>query len=259
MSEGSPGPERTRPSPSDFFHAHLVPQVLSVLISDDRHEGKPPIPALLDLLVAAMVSGDRVLMLRLGAEIRRLHVPAAVVVDTYLPAAVDRVGARWHDDEIDILTATIAFARMQTLLRDLGRGWHADEMAGSGGAVLMLVPDSDQHTLGALLATTQLRRRGVSVTVSLSASPLELDRLLAKARFDAVFISVANVSSLDSVAKLVKIAKRPGGAVLPVIVGGAVPVALSGVRDVSGADLVTRDIAEALAFVGLGARTEAAR
>lgn len=257
MSGTSPDTDWMRRTQADAFRAQLVPQVLSVLTSDDRHDGKPPIPAVLDLMVSAMISGDRAALLRLGAECRRLHIPASVMVDLYTPAAVNRIGARWHDDEIDILTATIAFARIQTLLRDLGRGWRADDLAGSTGSVLMLVPDTDQHTLGAMIATGQMRRRGVSVTVALTSNPLSLDAMLEKAAFDAVFISVGNVSSLDSVAKLVKIAKRSGNAALPVIVGGSVPVAQSEVQDVTGADLVTQDVRGALDFLALGARTGA--
>jgi len=259
MAGMSSDSDQSRLSPADFFNARLVPQVLSALVNDGRHEGKPPIGAVLDLLVNCMLSGDRSAMARLTAECRRLNIPSEVVVDTYLPAAVDRVGARWHDDEIDILTATIAFARMQTLMRDLGRTWHADDLTGASGAVLMLVPDSDQHTLGALIATGQLRRRGISVTIKLTSSPLELDATLAKSRFDAIFVSVGNVGSLDSAAKLVKIAKRPGNSALPVIVGGSVPVALSKVLDVTGADHATRDVAEALGFIGLGVSSKATR
>lgn len=240
-----------RRAQADAFRAQLVPQVLPVLTSDDRHEGKPPIAAVLDLMVSAMIGGDRVAIMRLGSECRRLHIPASVMVDLYIPAAVSRIGARWHDDEIDILTATIAFARIQTLLRDLGRDWRADDLAGSTGSVLMLVPDTDQHTLGAMIATGQLRRRGVSVTVALTVNPLSLDAMLERAAFDAVFVSVGNVSCLDSVAKLVKIAKRSGSAALPVIVGGSVPVALPEVQHVTGADLVTRDVAGALDYLAL--------
>lgn len=259
MTGTSSDSDQARLSQADFFNARFVPQVLSALVNDGRHEGKPPIGPVLDLLVSCMLSGDRSALARLTAECRRLHIPSEVVVDTYLPAAVDRVGARWHDDEIDILTATIAFARMQTLMRDLGRTWHADDLTGSSGSVLMLVPDTDQHTLGALIATGQLRRRGISVTIKLTSSPLELDATLAKARFDAIFISVGNVASLESAAKLIKIAKRPGNSALPVIVGGSVPVALSKVMEVTGADHATRDISDALGFLGLSDASAATR
>lgn len=252
MAGTSSDMDQSRLSQTDYFNAQFVPQILSALVNDGRHEGKPPIGPVLDLLVGCMLSGDRGALARLTAECRRLHIPSEVVVDTYLPAAVDRIGARWHDDEIDILTATIAFARMQTLMRDLGRNWHADDMTGSSGAVLMLVPETDQHTLGALIATGQLKRRGISVTIKLTSSPLDLDATLAKARFDAIFVSVGNVSSLESAAKLIKIAKRPGNTALPVIVGGSVPVAPSKVQQVTGADHVARDVASALGFLGLG-------
>ena len=257
MSGKSSESEQTRLAQSEFLNVRLIPQVLSALSNDGRHHGKPVIPAVLDMLVACMLSGDRAALTALTAECRRLHIPSEVMVDTYIPAAVDRVGARWHDDELDILSATIAFARMQTLLRELGRNWRADDHAGSAGAVLMLVPDSDQHTLGALVATAQLRRRGVSVTIKLTSSALDLDATLSNSTFDALFVSVGNIASLESAAKLIKIARRPGNAAMPVIVGGAVPVAPQRIIEATGADLATRTVDDALAHIGLGASARA--
>jgi len=244
--------EQVRLMPAEFFNARFVPQVLSVLVSDGRNDGKPPMRPVLDLMVRCMLSGDSAGLARLKAEFRRHALSAEVVVDTYIPAAIDIIGARWHEDEIDVLSATIAFARLQTLLRELGRAWRADNLHGSTGSVLMVVPETDQHLLGALVATGQLRRRGVSVTVKLTSSPYELDETLKSARFDAVFVSIANRSSLESAEKLVKVAHRPGNAALPVIAGGSLPAAASKIQKVTGADHVTRDISEALRFIRLG-------
>ncbi|MFN4099789.1 MAG: B12-binding domain-containing protein [Pararhodobacter sp.] len=238
--------------PAEFFNARFVPQVLSVLVNDGRNDGKPPIGPVIDLMVRSMLSGDPAALVRLKSEFRRHTLSAEIVADSYIPAAIDKVGALWHEDEIDVLAATIAFARLQTLLRELGRTWRADNLHGSTGSVLMVVPESDQHLLGALVATGQLRRRGVSVTVKLTSSPYELDATLKSARFDAVFVSIANRSSLESAAKLVKVAHRPGNAALPVIAGGSLPTAASKIQKVTGADLVTRDISDALRFIRLG-------
>lgn len=259
MGNFSTDSDQVRLTATEFFNTRFVPQVLLALANDGRHHDRAPIRSVLDVLVGAMLSGDRVALARLTAECRRLHIPAEVVVDTYLPAAIDAVGARWHDDEIDILTATIAFARMQTLMRELGRSWKADDLLGSTGSVLMLVPDTDQHTLGALIATGQLRRRGVSVTLRLTSSVYELEAALAESRFDAVFVSVSNLSSLDSAAKLVKVVKRPGSSAPPVIVGGSAPAAASTILGKTGADCYTRDVEEGLRFCGLGVGTQVVR
>lgn len=244
--------EQVRMMPAEFFNARFVPQVLSVLVNDGRNDGKPPIRPVLDLMVRSMLSGDPAALVRLKGEFRRHALSAEIVADSYIPAATNTIGALWHDDEIDVLAATIAFARLQTLLRELGRAWRADNLQGSTGSVLMVVPESDQHLLGALIATGQLRRRGVSVTVKLTSSPYELDATLNSARFDAVFVSIANRSSLESAEKLVKVAHRPGNAALPVIAGGSVPSVASKIQKATGADHVTRDISEALRFIRLG-------
>lgn len=244
--------EQVRLSPAEFFNARFVPQVLSILVLDGRNENRPPMTSVLDLMVRGMLSGDSGTLARLNGEFRRHSITGEVVADIYIPAAISIVGKRWHDDDIDILTATIAFARMQTLLRELSRAWRADNLPGATGSVLMVVPETDQHSLGALIAIGQLRRRGVSVTVKLTSSPREMDATLNEGHFDAVFLSLANRSSLESAQKLVKVIRRPGNTDLPVLVGGSIPAAASEIQSVTGADCVTRDVTEALGFIGLG-------
>ena len=178
---------------------------------------------------------------------RRLHIAAESMVSDYIPAAVAEIGEEWHEDRIDILEATVATSRMQNLLRELGRAWSADganpEMSGS---VLMVVPETEQHTLGAMIATTQMRRMGISVAVQLLASRARLEETLRERRFDAVFMSVGNLDSIDLSRKLVSTARDMLGDSARIAVGGAVPVGPDDLRRMTGADLATRDVAAAL-------------
>lgn len=243
---------QTRLPHAEFLTARLVPQVLSVLNEGGYNRGDAAIPVVLELLVSSMLSGDATEMAMLKAECRRRRIPSGALIETYIPAAADRIGAQWHDDELDILSATITFARMQTFVRELGRGWNADSQRNGCGSVLMLVPESEQHTLGAMVATAMLRRRGVSVTVKLTSSTAELAMALASTRFHGVFVSASNECSLEISARLVKNVKALGRPSIPVVVGGAVPATAEQIIEVTGADLATRSIEAALCHIGLG-------
>jgi len=240
-------------APGEMGIAEFAMQVVTIMVSDRSHVGRPPRPEVLELLVRAALTGDPVVLDQLLAAFRRLRIPAEVAVDTYIPAAVDRIGLAWHADEIDILDTSIAIARIQNLLRELVRAWHSDSsVEGAGGelSVLMVVPEAEQHTVGAMVATAQLRRLGVSVCLQLAPSPAALEHLCATRRFDAVFLSLGNVESLDRGRNIVDtVRKRATGRGPFVMVGGSLDRDAELVKQAVGADLVTRDIRDAHAHL----------
>lgn len=252
--------EIARLAPGETGIAQFALQVMSMMVGDGSHVGRPPREDVLRLLVRGALTGDPEVLTRLTAEFRRLRIPAEVAVDIYIPAAVDEIGTAWHEDIIDILEATVAVARLQNLVREFGRAWRADTGEGPGeGSVLMVVPEAEQHTLGAMVATAQLRRQGVSVAVQLAPSWGVLEELIGSRSFDAMFISVGNYDCLESGAIIVKTMERRMRRRLPVLVGGSIPMELDVVRRAVGADFATRDVRAALDFLGLGASRHAAQ
>jgi methanogenic corrinoid protein MtbC1 len=239
--------EMLRLAPGEFGIAQFALQVVAIMVGDKPTGGMPVREDVLALLVRGARTGDPQTFEKLLSEMRRLHIAAESMVSDYIPAAVAEIGEEWHEDRIDILEATVATSRMQNLLRELGRAWSADganpEMSGS---VLMVVPETEQHTLGAMIATTQMRRMGISVAVQLLASRARLEETLRERRFDAVFMSVGNLDSIDLSRKLVSIARDMLGDSARIAVGGAVPVGPDDLRRMTGADIATRDVAAAL-------------
>lgn len=252
--------EIVRLAPGEQGFARFALQVMSILVGDTAHHDRPPKPELLSLLVRGAMTGDPAILASLTSEFRRHRVPAEVVVDVYLPAAVDEIGAAWHDDVIDILDATVATTRLQNLLRELGRAWHADDSSPAGeGSVLMIAPEGEQHVLGALIAAAQLRRRGISVTVELCPPWPRIEERLINYRFDAVFLSVGNYDSLEKAATIVKTIRGRMKLSVPVLAGGSIPMDMDVVRRAIGADFATRDIRAALEFLGLREALHAAQ
>lgn len=239
--------EVLRFAPGEFGIAQFAMQVVAIIVGDKPAADSNVRNDVLSLLMRGARTGDPQTFQKLLSEMRRLHISAESMVSDYIPAAVAGIGEEWHQDRIDILEATVATSRMQNLLRELGRAWSADganpEMSGS---VLMVVPETEQHTLGAMIATTQMRRMGISVAVQLLASRAGLEQTLRERRFDAVFLSIGNVESVDLSRKLVSTARDMIGGDARIAVGGAVPVGPDELRQTTGADIATRDVAAAL-------------
>jgi methylmalonyl-CoA mutase cobalamin-binding subunit len=215
-------------------------------------------PVLADQIVAYARSGDQACLSAIYAGLQHRRITADDVMDVYLPHAVCVIGNQWHEEEIDILNASMACARMQNILREIGHAWVSDGTGRQGdGRVLLTLPVGEQHTLGAMLAANQLRRRGVSVKIALSPEMTELHSIMERNRFHAVFISVSNVSSVMPCAEMVRELRALSASDMPVIIGGGlVSNEILGndprrIAEMTGANLVTNDIDYALHFCGV--------
>ena len=203
-------------------------------------------------LITAALSGKKDAFADLLRELKRARVSAAALADLYIPEAARRMGEAWHDDQMSWLDVSIGVGRMQSLLREIGTAWVADQAGDTGhGTVLLIVPDREQHTLGPMVAMGQMRRFGVSVCLRIAPSHNELRSLMAARQFDGVLISVATKDKLESVSKTIQFIKAVSGRPMPVVVGGAVTPNVPDLAAATGADLSSNDICAALEALGL--------
>jgi methylmalonyl-CoA mutase cobalamin-binding subunit len=112
--------------------------------------------------------------------------------------------------------------------------------------VLMLVPEGETHTLGAVVATGQLRRMGFSVCLRLGPSLHDVRSLLRSRVFDAAMISVGTGDRLEGSVKLVNTLRALGPRRMPVLAGGSSLRDPADLKDVTGVDFVTNDLSEAM-------------
>ncbi len=242
--------------PTEAALRKLALRCVSELTRSHRIEHGPAREEFLDMLIRHAMTGERGVLTEFYDAIRRAGVSAEQVVDIYLAAAIGRIGTAWHESEIDILQASIAVSRLQALLRELGDAWFADRTCGAvGQCVLLVLPMGEQHCFGTMVAANQLRRMGVSVKISLAIDSQKLVKTLRERRYEAVFVSSANRSSLASCAELVNTIRQNFGRRLNVVCGGGIVAEMGqqmssrALAERLGADLATADISEALAFI----------
>lgn len=233
-------------------------RVVTELARVNGARAESPQMELASVLMRYARTGDVVLLGALHGEMIRRRVAAEEIMDIYLPHAVCEIGADWHDDKIDILQASMAFARLQNILRELSKAWVSDRVGrASDGRILLMLPQGEQHALGAMFAAHQLRRLGVSVKVMLTVAPDILAETLNRNRFHGIFISVSNETSLKPCAELVRDLRAGDRRKTPIVLGGGlVSGALndndsSRIAAVTGADIVTNDVSCALHACGI--------
>ena len=203
-------------------------------------------------LVAAAVTGERVRCRAVLADARRAQICDSRFVDAYLPAAARRMGADWTADRMSFAQVSIGTAQLQGLLRDIpaGRGEttaHGDSTPVPGqGTAIMVVPAGEQHSFGARIAASRLRRSGVAVDLMFAPSPARLLAALRGRGIDALMFSAGGAGGLAICRDLIHLVRCDHSDALPTIVGGASLVGGQDVAASTGADIVTSDPGAAL-------------
>ena len=174
-------------------------------------------------LTQAAIHGDREDCLTVLNGLVTGGVSKATIADDYIPHIARQMGDAWCVDEMSFASVTIGVSRLQSLLRDLGPEWRADNAVNpESGVALIVVALDEYHTLGAMVLAGRLRRQGLSVQLQLGLKPADLRRTLAVPKFDAVLISASAGEDLDSLRLLVEaIQTSQRLRQTPIVIGGS--------------------------------------
>jgi methanogenic corrinoid protein MtbC1 len=220
----------------------LARTVVARLVARDGQVGRRLDPELVAALAKAMAYPDYSLFEALRPELRRARISQTELVDSYFPAVARHLGCEWTEDRAAFTDVTLGLARMQSILHQVGRDWAGHGQAAPDAAtVLLVLPEGEQHSFGAILMAGQLRRQGISVQLQIGASPASLRAIVQGNRFDCSMISVACEEKLDLCRLVVKALKDGSEGRLWVAVGGAVLDRRMDVREATGADMATND------------------
>jgi methanogenic corrinoid protein MtbC1 len=201
-----------------------------------------------DRVIAAGLSGAASALDDLVAEFRREGIGSVRLIDEVLPHAARELGRAWEDDRMSFVEVTLVMTRMQRLLRET---LSSSEREGAQESVLFVLPEGEQHTLGALIAVQQLRRMGFGAMLCIGEKTSRLAEMLRIRHFDVAFVSVSSYQALDSARDAVKCLRRETADAMPVVVGGALvcgtsDAAAEDLRRQLGAQMVSNDLCAAM-------------
>ena len=211
----------------------LAREVVPVKLADD---------ATVSAISRALLDLDPARMAALRQDLRRNRISDIDLVDCFFPAVARRLGCAWAEDDAPFTDVTIGVARMQAMLREIGRDWTSNLSAEQASAtVLIVLPEGEQHSFGAVLLAGQLRRQGISVRLEVGTHAAALRRLVEGRFFDCAMISIACEEKLDHCKAVVDALKAGSGGRLWVAVGGPLLNRPIDVRRRTGADIATCD------------------
>lgn len=207
---------------------------------------------LMDQLMSAARSGERGALTRARAALHRAGHCDEVIAQRFVPEVARRFGQAWVDDTLSFTDVSIATAWLQRMLRQLDSEPPAmTQPEPYAPAALMIIPAGEYHTLGAMVATGQLRKMGLSVRLSAGQSTRAVCDMVLSDDFDMILVSWARSDRLDSLHALILKIRDALPRPTPIVVGGAVLATARQIERQTGADYATSDIEEAVRLCGL--------
>jgi methanogenic corrinoid protein MtbC1 len=239
------GFQRNRPESVDA----LASKVISVLRGRQTvsHEGLRQF--VLDHMKRAVLGKSPYAPDGLLAELRGYRLSVDEVIDLYVPNVARDLGEQWVQDKISFADVTVGVMRLQALLAEASNSNRTDVLpAVSHIHALILVPQGEQHFLGASVVASQIRRLGCDTDMSFDEDMGSLTARLLDDPPDLILITCARRETLESVANTVQTIRNAVSNGPLVALGGALQMQKEDVIERTGVDIVTKVAEEAVAL-----------
>lgn len=177
------------------------------------------------------------------------------VLQSFIPEASRTLGEMWVQDRASFIDVTLGASRLQAIYReyeDQGDTRWLDRSIPLGQSVLMVIPQFEQHSLGAFVAADQLRRYGLWVHMGIGLDHLELTRLVAHGGFSMIGLSLATAKTVEKVTGLIDHVRKETPDCPPIVIGGRAVEDARLIERRTGADHAVKSISEAVQRCGLG-------
>ena len=189
-----------------------------------RHENVADLPTQseIDLLCAALLSGDDRAADQFILAARRDGVDTAAISRGYVAGAARKLGQMWDDDRISFIDVTLACGKLYGIIRGLRHVLAPQIIQGreTRPTLFALVP-GETHTLGIEIATDHFRRDGWDVDMLMG---LDHDAMVAEAdlrHYEAIVLVANSDRMLEPLTRL-SLALRITQPLAHIIVAGGI-------------------------------------
>ena len=218
----------------------LASQVISMLCERQTVTAAGVRQIALDYLGRAVLSKSGFDAACILDELRGFRLTRDTIVDLYIPQAAVQLGDQWMCSDVSFADVTIGALRLQSLLCEASDGlvW-AGQAPSDALEALIVVPEGEQHFLGASVVAAQLRRTGCDVSLAISETADQVTARVVMDKPDMVLISCARIDALALVTKTVKQIKAATDSAPVLAIGGPLRGNLDEIRRQAGVNLET--------------------
>lgn len=227
----------------------LAAQVISMLRERQTTGPSGARQMVVDYLVRAVSSPGPFDAKLIMEEMRAYRLTVDAIIDLYIPETAARLGELWLDAHLDFASVTVGALRLQALLGEASAELaHLAHHGHDALHALVIVPEGEQHFLGASVVAAQLRRIGCDVSLSISEPAEQIPLRVVHDAPDMVLISCARLAALELVAGAVRKIQRYADTDPVIAVGGPLRADPDGVKNKTGVDLVTNTAKDVVSF-----------
>ena len=216
-----------------------------------RHENVADLPTQseIDLLCAALLSGDDRAADQFILAARRDGVDTATISRGYVAGAARKLGQMWDDDRISFIDVTLACGKLYGIIRGLRHVLAPQIIQGreTRPTLFALVP-GETHTLGIEIATDHFRRDGWDVDMLMG---LDHDAMVAEAdlrHYEAIVLVANSDRMLEPLTRL-SLALRITQPLAHIIVAGGILDHHPDILRLVGAEAVMADLDSAIVIL----------
>ncbi|MEX0310713.1 MAG: cobalamin B12-binding domain-containing protein [Tateyamaria sp.] len=229
--------------------ASLAGEVISILSERQAVGPAGARQIAVDYLVRAITRREEFDAHLVMEEMSTYRMTLDALIDLYIPQAAAHLGALWKSSDLDFAAVTIGALRLQSLLGEAAHGLTRHEADTEGVFhALVVVPETEQHFLGASVVAAQLRRLGCDVSLSINETAPQIINRVVYDRPEMVLFSCARAAALETVRRTVTRIKSAVDPVPVLAAGGGVCGQADEIRDQTGVDLVTNTAKDVVGF-----------
>lgn len=226
----------------------LARRVIAAVRQRPSGELRQRIDAATEWLLGEVVSSQVFIVEDACAELQSRNISNADLIDHCITDSARELGRRWVEDETSFSVVSLGSARLYGLCKALSVSWENCQTKKNRVSILLAVCGREDHLIGPVVLSDQLRRAGYSVFLMPRATPQQIWKKLQINDFTTMFISCSGTETLQYVVDAIKYIRDRADAAPRIVLGGPVIDHVDDLQQMTGADLVTNDIARALSW-----------
>ena len=174
----------------------------------------------LDIFCNAILSRDDEFQTQFINDLCHKLRSTSPILEQFIPEVAGKLGQMWKDDRISFLDVSFGVDRLQKLVRIyekkyLGPLYHDYK----GPPVLLILPESETHSLGIITASIIMKKNGVNPFLALGYSQRKLLDLINSIEFQLFGLSASCSNSLGECLKIGKKLKKIIDPSIPLVLG----------------------------------------
>ncbi len=169
-----------------------------------------------------------------------------LLIDVCIPEAARTLGKDWNDSTRSFGQVSLGTVRLQGLVQELSAQWKFTPVMNDKPGVLVAICGDEDHILGPLVLSDQLRRLGYSVKLLLGATEQDVHYNIETGLFDMVMFSCSSVVSLENLAKVVNSLRQKISDLPILFLGGAVLGHAPEIEKSVAVDVIASSLTDAL-------------